>query len=63
MRKFALPLTECHNMGTSFATHDWSEEEVADWLLDQGYSTEGKTARRIQRAYFEQQQRDLKESA
>lgn len=52
--KHSLPLGECHHLGIWFAASGWDEIRVGNWLLDQGYSTSGLTARRIQRAYFEQ---------
>lgn len=54
MKSYAMPLHDCHKWGTYFASHDWCEVSIGDWLIDHGYKINGLTARRVTRSYVAQ---------
>ena len=54
MKKHSMNIRVARKYGTKFASHGWGEQEVGDWLMEQGYRLDGLTAKRIRRAYLEQ---------
>ena len=50
--KYEMPFEQCRKLGYEMAAAGWAEEQIGDWLLDNGYSLNGITAGRIRRAYY-----------
>lgn len=49
-----MSLNQAIETGKQFATLGWSEEQIGDWLVANGYKVNGNTAARIRRAYIDQ---------
>lgn len=55
MRAYAMQINTARKLGQDFFVQGWSEIGIGDWLVDNGYRSDGLTARRIVRGYVDQQ--------
>ncbi len=53
-RRCSLNPQDAYERGTLLASEGYDEEELSDWIVDQGYAPDGVTANRVRKAYLTQ---------